>query len=134
MQYPTLLPLPAPQLSGYPPETIVAEKLQAMVFWGSVNNRMKDFYDLWILTTNFEFDSQILHLAISRTFRHRNTPIPKNIPVALTDIFVQEKQPQWDAFLKRSRLEISVPEFSVVIETLRTFFMQHLQAIAKTEN
>lgn len=57
VQYPTLLSLPAPQISGYPLETIVAEKLQAMVFLGRVNSRMKDFYDVWMLTKNFELDN-----------------------------------------------------------------------------
>lgn len=129
-QYPTLLSLPAPQISGYPLETIVAEKLQAMVFLGRINSRMKDFYDLWILTTNIDFDDQSLQQAILRTFRHRNTPIPEDVPVALTDLFAEEKQAQWKAFLKRSRLEASVPEFPVVTGALRSFLIPHLRVIA----
>jgi predicted nucleotidyltransferase component of viral defense system len=49
LNYPTLLSMPAPELRGYPPESVVAEKLQAMVFLGTINSRMKDFYDLWML-------------------------------------------------------------------------------------
>jgi len=129
-QYPTLLSLPAPQISGYPLETIVAEKLQAMVFLGRINSRMKDFYDLWILTTNIDFDSQSLQKAILRTFRHRNTPIPEDVPAALTDLFAEEKQAQWKAFLKRSRLEASAPEFPIVTGALRSFLIPHLRVIA----
>lgn len=43
---PTLLELPAPKLAAYPRETVVAEKLQAMVHLGLANSRMKDFFDL----------------------------------------------------------------------------------------
>jgi hypothetical protein len=44
--YPTLLDLAAPTLRIYPPETVVAEKAEAMVHLGSLNSRMKDFYDI----------------------------------------------------------------------------------------
>lgn len=45
--YPVLLELPAPELSGYPVETTIAEKLEAIVDLGLANSRMKDFFDLW---------------------------------------------------------------------------------------
>jgi hypothetical protein len=47
--YPVLLDLAAPQLLGYPRETVVSEKFEAMTKLGLLNSRMKDFYDLWIL-------------------------------------------------------------------------------------
>jgi predicted nucleotidyltransferase component of viral defense system len=47
--YPVILKMPAPKMQGYPPETVVSEKLHAMVFHGSVNSRMKDFFDVWVL-------------------------------------------------------------------------------------
>ena len=43
LKYPVLLSNGAPELRGYPPETVVAEKLQAMVFLGMINSRMKNF-------------------------------------------------------------------------------------------
>lgn len=46
--YPTLLDFPAPELSGYPRETVVAEKFQAMVYLRTLNS-MKDFYDVFLL-------------------------------------------------------------------------------------
>lgn len=54
--FPTILELPAPQLQSYPRETVVAEKFQAMVMLGIANSRMKDFFDLFTLCTQFEFD------------------------------------------------------------------------------
>lgn len=50
-EFPTLLKLPPPILQTYPMPTVIAEKIETMVVNGMVNSRMKDFYDLYILTT-----------------------------------------------------------------------------------
>ena len=67
--YPTLLDLPAPHLLAYPRETVVSEKLEAIVKLGIANSRMKDFHDLHSLSTTFEFDGNILAEAVRVTFR-----------------------------------------------------------------
>ncbi len=51
---PVLLDMPSPHLRAYPPETVIAEKFQAKVALGRANNRMKDYYDVWMLTSRFE--------------------------------------------------------------------------------
>ncbi len=53
IDYPALLDLPAPKIRAYPCETVIAEKLQALVAFGIAVSRMKDFYDLWILSKQF---------------------------------------------------------------------------------
>jgi hypothetical protein len=49
-EYPSLLSSPSPRLLIYPQETVVAEKFEAMVKLGIANTRMKDFYDLEVLS------------------------------------------------------------------------------------
>jgi hypothetical protein len=113
--------MPAPQLRGYPPESVVAEKLQALVFLGSVNSRMKDFYDLWILAEQFEFDSRTLQQAIINTFQRRNTVLPRETPVGLSDSFAVENQAQWQAFIRRTHLKgvpESFPDVSRILNSL----------------
>ncbi len=51
---PVLLDLPVPWLHAYPRETVVVEKSQAMVMFGLANTRMKDFYDIWMLSRNYD--------------------------------------------------------------------------------
>lgn len=102
--YPVILSMSAPELQSYPPETVIAEKLQAMVFLGTVNSRMKDFYDLWFLASRFEFKGEVLQEAISATFEHRNIDIPSREPVAFSEQFAREKQSQWSAFLATSSI------------------------------
>lgn len=68
--YPVLLDFAAPHLLGYPRETVVAEKFEAMTKLGLLNSRMKDFYDLWLLARQFDFDGPTLATAIRRTFEN----------------------------------------------------------------
>jgi predicted nucleotidyltransferase component of viral defense system len=75
IEYPTLLNFPAPVLRAYPGETVVAEKLEALTALGLLNSRMKDFYDLALLSRMYEFEGQRLSEAVSATFRHRGTAI-----------------------------------------------------------
>ncbi|MGE0623831.1 MAG: nucleotidyl transferase AbiEii/AbiGii toxin family protein [Pseudomonadales bacterium] len=65
IKYPCMLNLPAPSLRGYARETMIAEKFQAMVALGRVNSRMKDFYDVWLLSRSFLFDDDRLARAIA---------------------------------------------------------------------
>jgi len=60
VDYPTILDMPEPHLQAYSWETLIAEKFQAMVFLGSINSRMKDFYDVWLLTNEAVIDGSIL--------------------------------------------------------------------------
>jgi hypothetical protein len=133
LQYPTILQMPAPYLRGYPPETVAAEKLQAMVFLGSVNSRMKDFYDLWVLAKQFEFDGRTLQQAIVNTFQRRNTPFPREVPVGLSASFSVENQARWQGFVQRIHLE-GIPEsFTVVSQILNRFLVPLLHASADEE-
>jgi hypothetical protein len=49
-EFPTLLDLPARILLTYPRETAIAEKFEAIVNLGLTNSRMKDYYDIWLLS------------------------------------------------------------------------------------
>ena len=103
IDYPTLLDMPHPHLKGYPRETVVAEKFEAMVQLGMLNSRMKDFYDIWLLAKQFDFDGQSLKKAIQQTFAHRKIPLTPE-PLALSDVFAKdrEKTAQWTAFIRRA--------------------------------
>ena len=81
--YPTLLNLPVPRLWTYPRETLVAEKLEAMVSLGAANSRVKDLWDIACLARLFAFDGETLRTAIEETLRRRRTSFKGERPVAL---------------------------------------------------
>jgi len=130
--YPVLLDFPAPILPAYSRESVVAEKFQAMVMLGIANSRMKDFYDLWVLSQQFEFQGPLLCQAIRATFERRRTPVPADVPLALSSEFAEDraKQTQWRAFLSKGKLESSDTNLAEVIDALRGFLMSAAQAIA----
>lgn len=125
VDYPVMLDLPAPRLRAYARETVIAEKFQAMVALGRANSRMKDFYDIWILSRSFSFDDDRLAQAIAATFARRETAVPTELPDALTPAFAadEQKQRQWRAFVED--LSISPGELDDVIEGLSVFLMPH---------
>jgi len=105
IQYPTLLDMPAPMLRAYRREVVVAEKFHAMVLLGLTNSRMKDYFDVAFLAARFPFEGAELAGALQATFARRETPIPLDLPVGLTDRFAQDaqKRAQWSAFVRRVR-------------------------------
>lgn len=116
---PVLLDMPSPRLRAYPPETVIAEKFHAMVVLGLANSRMKDYYDVWMLTGAFEIEPERLRRAIAATFARRTTAIPAEVPDGLSEAFATDpgKQRQWDAFARN--LSDTNPEFQLVVRELR---------------
>jgi hypothetical protein len=127
LDYPTLLDFPAPHLYGYPPETAIAEKFQAMTVLGMANSRMKDFYDIWMLITNFEFDGRVIQTAIERTFDNRSTELPDEKHIIFSDEFAENKRDQWNAFSRKLRDENTVA-MDQIIATVRDFLFPVLHA------
>ncbi len=134
VEYPTLLGMASPKLRAYPKETVVAEKIEAMVKLGLTNSRMKDFYDLLVLSRTFPFEGSRVRDAIAATFQHRGTTVPSTTPVSLTEVFATDeaKQKQWRAFVRRSGLEQRVGELSEVVNELEGFVLPPLDAARGT--
>ena len=128
--YPALLDFPAPLMLGYPRETVVAEKFEAMTKLGLLNSRMKDFYDLWVLCQQFDFDGVTLATAIRRTFTHRKTAVVAH-PTALTPTFGGDatKQTQWQGFLRKTRLNDLPTSLQSVIDELVLFLVPVAEAV-----
>ena len=131
--YPTVLDFAAPKLRAYPLYTVVAEKFQAMVWLGIANSRMKDFYDIWIIMQKFPLEGQVLSTAIEATFARRQTPLPTEAPLALTQVFANDvaKQTQWKAFLRKNALPMDGLTFPDIITALHDFLMSPTLASAK---
>jgi len=122
IEYPVLLAFPAPKLLAYPRETVVAEKLEAITVLGVLNSRMKDYFDLMLLSQLYEFDGTVLYRAVRATFKRRSTEV-EHLPIGLSDDFalVPGKAAQWKAFLRRSRFETDYANLDGVIRLVRGF-------------
>lgn len=107
LDYPTLLDMEVPRIRTYPPATVLAEKLQAIVALGIINGRMKDYFDLWAVPQTRTISSDELDAAVKTTFLRRQTPIPAERPPGLSDAFALDgaKEAQWQAYARSVQLE-----------------------------
>jgi predicted nucleotidyltransferase component of viral defense system len=120
--YPTVLDFPAPRLRGYSRESTIAEKFHAMVKREALNSRMRDFYDVWLLSRQFDFDGRVLATAVQKTFANRDTDVPSS-SVALSGAFGEQadKATMWRAYVRRSRLGDAPESFAGVVAAVAAF-------------
>lgn len=124
ISFPCLLPgMRAPDVLAYPPETVIAEKFEAMVRYGEATSRLKDFYDVWTIAKSFRFEKAALAQAIRGTFHQRGTDIPTEMPFALTPAFadIPDKRMMWEGFVRRSLPAIAPPSFEDLVSGIRQF-------------
>ena len=117
---PTILDSPPPEILGYSRESAIAEKFEAMLKLRELNSRMKDFYDIWLLSRLFDFAGETLTEAISQTLKTRGTELSDEI-VAFSDDFIHAKRIQWTAFSNRLNDDRIPTEFGEIVSTVTRF-------------
>ncbi len=128
IQYPTILEFPTAELRGYSLESVVAEKVEAMVHLGRLNSRMKDFYDVWLCARQYDFDGRSLVFAIQQTFSNRGTR-----PTKFSDIQKEVHNNdnlniQWQGFVRKSNIN-ELDQFEEIESTLDEFLSKPLTAL-----
>lgn len=129
MTYPTLLPMPSPQIMAYSIETVIAEKFEAMISLAAQNTRMKDFYDVFQLLRKHNYQEAILINAIHNTFQKRSTLFEQN-PIVFTQDFAKnpKRQLQWNVFLQKMNKHVTFETvdfrivMSVIVEQLQPIY------------
>ena len=127
LDYPLLLEgLPEASILAYSTETVIAEKMHAIIDLADQSSRMKDYYDIYHLLTSFQYDTVILQDAINRTFENRYTPYNADTMFFRED-FPNHPQMQvrWSAFLRKAAIN-SALSFTEVVrwlqDTLRPYW------------
>jgi predicted nucleotidyltransferase component of viral defense system len=131
-EFPTLLDLARPKLRVYPRETVVAEKLEAIIKLGIATSRMKDIYDLHVLAKQFVFPGLTLARAIRATFERRKTELPRSLSNVLGDSFLRDagKRAQWAAFLRRMGTGPQGLTLDEAARIIQTFIGPPVEALA----
>ncbi len=122
------------QMLTYPVETVIAEKLHAITRFGLENTRLKDYYDLFILSTTMVINGADMSEALRRTFASRNSRRPSQRAIelsgdldGLSDEFVARWSRQWTSYLKQNSMSCDRTLAEVVAE-IRKFAMPLLEA------
>ena len=129
VEYPNILPeLEQVSMKGYPKEAVIAEKFHAMIRHGDLNSRMKDYYDIWLLSQTFDFESKSLQKAIETTFKNRDTDLPIERPDPLSRGFASANNTRWNNFLEKMNIETDKSaDFATVMERVWEFIEHPLQ-------
>lgn len=122
MEFPVVFSDESPRVLAYSLSSAAAEKFEAIVSLGYDNSRFKDFYDLYVLARNNDFDGRVFTEAIRETFANRHTSM--NEIVAFEDGFADDpiRQSRWQAFVKKKKaiLPITLEEAILMIEKFMT--------------
>jgi len=121
MEIPTLLPgdVPRPRINSYPLETVIAEKLHAMAQFGYDNTRVKDHFDILMLSRRQEFDGDLLVRAIRRTFGHQRRQVPESFG-CLTPEYARAKAAKWEELVETAQA-LTDTTFPEAMEELAAF-------------
>lgn len=101
---------------AYSLESTVAEKFEALIQRQLLTSRMKDIYDIYYLSNQFDFDGNLLQQAIWQTLSNRGTFYEAD---SLDKVIVLSDDPEiqvrWRQFLYRTKL----PELDLQLVFLR---------------
>ena len=120
IKFPTILEEDSPYLQAYCLETIIAEKFEAVTKLALTNNRMKDFYDLYMILTEQQLNTDTLKKAIKDTFENRKTQLIPN-PIAFTSTFYADadKQRQWETFLNKRNIQSAPNDLQTIVKMIK---------------
>lgn len=131
VEYPTLLDLDGPRILAYRPVTALAEKYETIVTKGITNSRLKDYYDIWLLSKTHHYSGSELAAGIEATFAHRGTSLSTEVPPGLTEDFYSspDAQNRWRAFLAGKRID-APGDLAEVCGAIASFIMPPSSAAA----
>jgi len=132
LDYPVLLDFDVPKINVYSFESVIAEKFEAMLRISLTTSRMKDFYDIYILSDIKSFNGEILQKAILSTLQRRETPLEKK-HVLFTKEFAEDDSRirMWNGYIKKIGKELI--DFDIVMDRIKTFLLPIYEKILKRE-
>lgn len=128
--YPTLLDMQHPRLLGYTQETVIAEKLESIARLELINSRVKDFYDIWLLSRENAFEGKTLQRALIQTFNNRKMELSADV-VGIIDGYSKMARATegWSILRRKSRLEDAPGDFQSIAEGIKEFVEPLIESI-----
>lgn len=108
MEFPSLLSMEEPIVYAYSLYSAIAEKFEAIVSLGYINSRYKDYYDIYVLASEFNLSGELLKEAVVETFSHRNTGFKDMVVFEKTFINDSLRESRWNAFIKKKKAMINL--------------------------
>ena len=122
----------APTVNTYSLETTIAEKIDAILSLMEFSSRMKDYYDIYYLANNFDFDGATLTKALKKTFENRGHSFTveqfEQVMGFDRDGAMQKK---WKAFVRK--IDTKTDDYGTVLKTIKEFLTEPFIAAVKSE-
>ena len=129
---PLLKDFSSPEIFSYSLESTIAEKWDAIIDRMELNSRMKDFYDIYYLAKNYNFEGRELQEAIFETLNNRRRVFGKD---TLEQVKLLKNDSdfvvRWKAFTQNT-LKIEL-DFSSVIDLIINFIGEPFKNILHEE-
>ena len=94
-----------PEILTYSLESTIAEKFDALLQRLELTSRMKDIYDIYYLSSMFDFDGRALQQAVFETLQNRGTSYEKDSFDRVIALSVnKEIQTRWRQYLRRMKM------------------------------
>lgn len=87
-------------IMAYNLETVLAEKLEMIITRGVTNTRMRDFYDVYVLTNTQTYNANIFKAALNKTAEKRGTTKQMTAGVMNTIDFIMRNETMTDLWEK----------------------------------
>ncbi|MFU8771653.1 MAG: nucleotidyl transferase AbiEii/AbiGii toxin family protein [Anaerolineales bacterium] len=135
VNFPTILDFPNPVVYAYQPETVLSEKVEAIYCLGDLNTRMNDFYDIWVISNEFQIDGSSLLEAMSTTFMTRGTRFEVGLSTLFSEEFIGSKSDLWKAFLAGiGKQEIVSTNFESILVRIEEFIQPIMDVLTNDGN
>ena len=96
---------------------------------------MKDFFDIWLMMHQFNFEGSKLTEALRKTFTYRKTEVPEGKKLFAKEIYNEKSDQQilWKAFLKKGDIKYAPEKLSSISKEIEKFLFKPINAINKSE-
>lgn len=128
IEFPSLLEEDVAKIYVYSLASVVSEKYEAIVSLGELNSRLKDFYDIYLLSKTNKFESSEIYNALESTFLKRNTKYEDIVIYEHEFRNSKAKQTQWKVMMKKKNITNKV-DFSIVIRQIELFVLPIIEMI-----
>ena len=127
-----------PAIRGFPPVTVrahswasvVAEKLHAMARHGAETTRLKDFYDVAVLSREVRFAGPELSAAVRETFLAWGaTPVTVDLD-CLSRAWAEANESEWRRFRQGKALKAGMGSLADAVDEIRNLAMPVLAAVS----
>jgi predicted nucleotidyltransferase component of viral defense system len=128
---PTCKGFEPPDIPMYPWETVVAEKLHGIQQHGIWNSRIKDYYDLVVISRGVRFSGRELCSAVEATYRMRKARSVNPSPAGMSEAYAHEENERaWRKFSSAKGIGTIIPTLAEALAEVRTFAHPLLDAVS----